>query len=623
MGFSFSDIGNAISEGASAVADAASDTWEDMQDAGEDFVEDVQDTWNEGTAPIENAVNNGDFLGAVIGIIGAVGAIPVGIGGNLADLTTDVAGSVAGGATAVGGAILGTTIRVVIGGVTGGNDGGRGHAIGQWLTDGARQLGDWVHSGFDLGGNILEAAADIGAGFLIAFTGKGQCFLSKAGGILSSGAEKVGHLIDGTEPAPRMKSAFNRVNHFFVLMFENRSFDHMLGRMPGVNGLATGRYFNWDSAKGIQYFADFNNEAQFTLNVDVAHEYGDIQTQLYWDPQVPNGGFVKDYEDELVREGSSAANARNAMSSFSEKSLPILHTLAREFAVCDAWHSSLPGPTLPNRQFLHAATSGGMADSPPNQNLGAMIAFGGFDYENGTVYERLNAKCISWKIYYGDFPPLVMSLKGVSLNDAVSGWPNIGTMTDFLEDLADAEDDEFPSYCFIEPHYDPVRHYVHGNSQHPLGGAPDGEALLKFVYEILRASAIWDTSALIVTWDEHGGFYDHVVPPSGVREATPPDDQRSYESWGQDPASRSFPFDQLGIRVPAVVISPLIERATIDHTIYDHSSVIATLAKRFGFRSLTQRDLHANKLDRLFTRTTPRTDAPMTLPNVVGTRNMT
>jgi hypothetical protein len=263
-----------------------------------------------------------------------------------------------------------------------------------------------------------------------------------------------------------------------------------------------------------------------------------------------------------------------------------------------------------------------MADSPENYGLAWMTTFGGFDYEHGTIFDRLNAKCIPWKIYYGDFPPLVMSLKGINTEDAINGWTRIGTMLDYLNDLSEAEDDDFPNYCFIEPHYGALSDFVDGNSQHLLGGTPDGEALIKFLYETLRASRIWETSALIVIYDEHGGFYDHVVPPDDVPEVRPPGDERRYQSWGKSLHSRTFEFDRLGIRIPAVIVSPLIERGAIDSTIYDHSSVIATLGKRFGFRSLTNRDLHANTFDRVFTRAAPRADAPNTLPAVVGTRHM-
>jgi phospholipase C len=612
----FDDVVDSVSDAASAVGNAVSEAWDNIEDAGEDFVDDVQDSWNQGTAPLRNAVNNGDFLGAVAGALCAVGAVGLAVGGNLVDFTIDVGGAIAGGGIAISGAVLGVVVTAVVAIF----DPAAGRSAGRFVTDWTEKAGEWVRLAADLGGNFLERVADAGAGVLIAITGKVQCFIWAARKAIKNWNE--GSSTSATGP-------FGKVNHFFVLMLENRSFDHMLGRVPGVNGIEKGEYFNWDTASlqssGIRitrYFADNHNDAQFSLNVDVQHEFPDVQEQLTADSQMTNGGFVKNYEQACVVAGHSREYAANVMSSFSEKTLPILHTLAREFAVCDAWHASVPGPTVPNRQFLHAATSGGMADSPFEERLVYNLLAGGFNYENGTLFDRLDGVCVPWAIYYGDFPPLVMSLKGINTADAVNGWTRIGSMEEFLEDVIDAEDDDFPSYIFMEPYYSLFSDYKDGNSQHLLGGVPDGEALIKLVYETIRASPIWDTSALIIMYDEHGGFYDHVKPPHGGRAATPPGDERRYESWSKDAGARSFPFDRLGFRVPVVVISPLIERGTVDSTVYDHSSMSATLGKRFGFRALTNRDLHANTFDRLFTRASPRTDAPANLPKVVGHQNM-
>jgi phospholipase C len=133
-----------------------------------------------------------------------------------------------------------------------------------------------------------------------------------------------------------------------------------------------------------------------------------------------------------------------------------------------------------------------------------------------------------------------------------------------------------------------------------------GEGLIKAVYEAIRNSPVWDTSLLVITYDEHGGFYDSVTPPA----AAPPDDgsPSTYNQWG-------FTFGQLGVRVPAVVVSPWIAAHTVDHTVYDHSSVPATIERLFGLPPLTARDAAANDVTALFTEGQPRTDAPATLNN--------
>lgn len=162
-------------------------------------------------------------------------------------------------------------------------------------------------------------------------------------------------------------------------------------------------------------------------------------------------------------------------------------------------------------------------------------------------------------------------------------------------------------YTFIEPNYgDITSTYAGGSSQHPMDDVYGGEGLIKAVYEAIRNSPVWDTSLLIITYDEHGGFYDSVVPPAAV----PPDDgsPSTYNQWG-------FTFNQLGVRVPAVVVSPWIAAQTVDQTVYDHASVPATIERLFGLPALTARDAAAKDVTALFTQAQPRTDAPTTLNN--------
>jgi len=395
-------------------------------------------------------------------------------------------------------------------------------------------------------------------------------------------------------------TGINAINHFFVLMLENRSFDHMLGWLDGVNGLAAGEYYNdaTHSRPPVRVYASRDNRAQQLVSTDVLHEFDDVQEQLLGDPSNTNGngGFATNYQralqnpdppdDEYRTPAGVRSSAATPLSSFDEASLPILSTLAKEFAVCDAWYASVPGPTVPNRQFVHAATSGGMADSPEDMALGAQVVVAGFNYENGTIFDRLSSRCLTWKIYAGDFPPMAMNLKNLVTNQSSAGWGPISDMTTFEEDLSEATDEDFPSYCFIEPTYKALAGFVGGNSQHPLCAVSNGEDLLKRVYEALRKSPIWKSSALIILYDEHGGFYDHVVPPATVS----PGDERRYETWSKSKSARGFQFDRLGVRVPAVVVSPYVAKGTVSSLTYDHTSVISTLSKRFGLGNLTERD---------------------------------
>jgi phospholipase C len=196
-----------------------------------------------------------------------------------------------------------------------------------------------------------------------------------------------------------------------------------------------------------------------------------------------------------------------------------------------------------------------------------------------------------------DFP-MVAALKGVSLFD----------IHHYSKLAGDLSQGAFPfGYVFIEPSYHVLEEYRNSTSQHPLSDVTLGEALIKETYEAIRNSALWDTSVLIITWDEAGGFYDHVTPPAAIA----PGDSQPLGKHNQF----GFTFEQYGPRVPAIVISPLIAKNTIDHQLYDHASIPALIKAVFGAGPLTARDFHANSPHRLFSLPSARQDAPATLPS--------
>jgi len=258
---------------------------------------------------------------------------------------------------------------------------------------------------------------------------------------------------------------------------------------------------------------------------------------------------------------------------------------------------------------MHAASSGGLDDSPTGLQEFGNLAFNGYKFENGTIFDRLDDACIEWRVFAGDSFPVTLALSGMTINELE------GRILDF-DDFADAVNDpDFSTaYVFIEPNYGSdlgapfdSGDYTCGNSQHPLDDVTRGERLIKTVYETIRNSPHWNNSLLLVTYDEHGGFYDHVPPPGAVA----PGDQIS----DADNNHHSFPFNQLGVRVPAVVVSPLIPQGLIDGTVYDHTSLLATVEQFFGLKPLTNRDAAANTLSHLLSLTTPRTNAPTQLPD--------
>jgi phospholipase C len=293
------------------------------------------------------------------------------------------------------------------------------------------------------------------------------------------------------------------------------------------------------------------------------------------------------------------AQAGQAMACFSRNELPIINALASEFVVCDHWFSAMAGPTEPNRMFVHAATCGNWDDSPSSwQQTEAELGGEDISFPTGTIYDRLRAANIPFRIYAGDVFPNVGLLHGISIAN------DIDDFSTFQSDINSPNFDA--AYTFIEPGYDAlVNDFRDGNSQHPLGSVRAGEQLIKQVYESLRQSPLWNSSMLIVTWDEHGGFYDHVLPP----RATP---------TGFRGQTHGFMFDQLGPRVPALVISPWCPKNLIEHRTLEHSAVPSTIEQLFGLRPLTVRDAGLAGVQTLATLHAPRQDAPFTLPPVAA-----
>jgi phospholipase C len=398
------------------------------------------------------------------------------------------------------------------------------------------------------------------------------------------------------------------IEHVYVLMLENRSFDHMLGfsnitgtdaetgDVTGIDGL-TGSESN--TFNGITY--KVTRGADNRMPIDPDHEFPDIVHQLCGPtavyppggayPPIDNSGFVASYV------ASGGQDPAEVMKCYTPEQLPVLHALAREFAVCDNWHASLPGPTWPNRMFVHAASAGGLDHSPTVAEIANWEGIKGFPFPKGNIFDSLKSAGIRRRLYGGDDFPMVAALQGIRLDD-------IRHYSLFANDLQ--QPGYRDQYIFIEPSYDVLNNYKNGSSQHPLGDVTKGEALIKATYEAIRNSPVWNTSVLIVIWDEHGGFYDHAAPP-----AAPSPADGAPARYNQN----DFTFEQYGPRVPAVVISPLIPKNVVDHRVYDHASVPATLENLFGLSALTARDANANRVDALCTLDTARGDAPTALPS--------
>ncbi|HEV7679757.1 MAG TPA: alkaline phosphatase family protein [Candidatus Dormibacteraeota bacterium] len=423
--------------------------------------------------------------------------------------------------------------------------------------------------------------------------------------------------------------------YVFTLMLENRSFDHMLG-FSGITGTDanTGSPTQVDGLQPGANAGAFNEyrgrrcdaigDARFCLPVGPTHNFADVYEQLVGPDQLPpttsrltypdptNTGFVANYTKEIAKHGSPQdADPCDAIKCFvSAQHLPVLHALASEFVVCDAWFSSMPGPTWPNRFFVHAASSGGLDHSPSALSMATSYRLRSFKFQNGHVFQRLEGKGIYWAVLSGSWLPQCFAMEGMH-----EFWD-----TDHRREMKDIDkllDDVLThdrAYVFIEPSYGDFLNdtYRGGTSQHALDDVTRGEWLLKAVYEKLRNHGVWDDCALIVTWDEHGGFWDHVPPP----QAPPPGDATTND----DNEQFGFQFDRYGVRVPAVLVSPFTERNLVDHRVHDHSTVLSTLGALWDlggpFTARDGRELHDGaSLATVLSRDTPRSDCPQTLPD--------
>lgn len=384
----------------------------------------------------------------------------------------------------------------------------------------------------------------------------------------------------------------DNIDHVVVLMLENRSFDSMLGMLyphsAGFDGLTGNETNPGPDGQPVRVWnLPGTDGATMTIpDPDPGELWLDMNQQIFGTTETPPRspatmtGFLANY---TAQRPPPPPATRAVMHYFTPEQVPVISRLARQFAVCDQWHAAAPCQTWPNRFFVHTATANGYQNNDPTQ----------FPYLMPTVFNRFPSSA-GWKVYFHDMP---QSLTLARLWDHIDRFRLVNEFHD------DAKNGTLPSYSFIEPRYFPD--VTLPNDEHPPHVVTLGEQLIADIYNSLRAGPGWTKTLLVITYDEHGGCYDHVPPPAAV----PP-----------GPATTApFNFDRYGVRVPAVLVSPYIRQGTVLRAPaggppFDHTSIIATLRKRFALGPpLSDRDAVALDLEDALRLATPDNLGPPSL----------
>ena len=333
-------------------------------------------------------------------------------------------------------------------------------------------------------------------------------------------------------PSPRRSG----IDHVVVLTMENRSFDHLLGWLPGANGKQAG--LTYRTRLGLERSTyPLAPDFQGCPHPDPAHTYGQLRTA--YDGGRCDGWLRAGFNDDYV------------IGYYRREDLPFLGRAATAWTVCDNYFGPMMGPTLPNRIYLHAGTTDRTTVAPFRSRL-------------PTIWDRLAARGLTGRYYKVNLSILdLWGSKYASISRPYSSF------------LADCRAGTLPHVAYVEPKFT-TPYVVYGNDDHPPTDMRAGQTLMNDVYNAVTSSPAWPRTLLVITYDESGGFFDHVPPAPG------PDTDPKY-------ALRGF-------RVPTLLISPYARRGHVDHTLYDHASILKLVEWRWGLAPLAPRDRHANNL---------------------------
>lgn len=365
------------------------------------------------------------------------------------------------------------------------------------------------------------------------------------------------------------------VDHIVLMMQENRSFDHYFSGLTHGGVDVAGDDVALVGSDGVVY--PRHHEDALCLSRDITHSWDGSHKQ--WNDGA-NDGFAR---------AAGNPDAGRALAYYDESDIPYYYGLARTFAISDAHHASLLGPTWPNRMFYTAGTSFGRVKNelPPTDE----------DSGVNNIFEELAKKKVSFKVYISDAPTMILYIHTYAkFSDRVLPLQQF---------FVDAAEGNLPQFSMVEAKYAAESER---DDEHPPHNLQRGQRFTADAVNALLASPAWKRSILFLTWDEHGGFYDHVPPPPGCA----PDD--IAPNIGTETAEGKF--DRLGFRVPLIAISPFAKRGHVSHYVSDLTSVTRFVEMRFDLPAMTARDANAEPLLDLFDFEHPSYDVPV-LPEAV------
>eukprot|EP00003_Mantamonas_plastica_P024109 TRINITY_DN4454_c0_g2_i3.p1 TRINITY_DN4454_c0_g2~~TRINITY_DN4454_c0_g2_i3.p1 ORF type:complete len:498 (-),score=144.78 TRINITY_DN4454_c0_g2_i3:97-1491(-) len=390
-------------------------------------------------------------------------------------------------------------------------------------------------------------------------------------------------------------------------MYENRAFDHMLGwlkaEMPDLDGLDGTESNPFDPKDPSAGVVKVSATGRIYETPNGGHSYTSTATEVFGALNQTHDaptmqGFV--HNEYITTKNKTAAE--RIMACQPTSNLPVMTTMAKEFGLIDKWFAGHPGPTEVNRMFLHSCSSHGWVDNPDDVEY-----VQGFPQK--AIYNLLAEHNVTFRIYMAD------DISTIMFYDSMRNVDMLSHFRSFESFLEDAKNGDLPQFSYIEPRFFSMPDFPSTDMHPPEHSLYSGELFLKQIYDAVRQGPLWNESALLMTYDEHGGLFDHVSPPS---KGVPSPDDIPGKEFG-------FKFDRLGVRVPALLASPWLPKGTVEHeptgptptSQYSHSSLMATLADIFDVSAtLTKRDAWAGSFAHLFTKLSePRTDCPESMPH--------